>query len=75
MPKNSQMAMHTLEDLKSGKLKGLQRVNISCGLTEFPKEIYLLSESLEILDLTNNHLTALPKEIVQLKNLRTIFRK
>ncbi|WP_439131049.1 protein kinase [Polaribacter sp.] len=67
------MAMQTLKDLKSGKLKGLKRVTISCGLTEFPKEIYSLSESLEILDLSNNHLSALPNDIVQLKNIRTIF--
>ncbi|WP_397446558.1 leucine-rich repeat-containing protein kinase family protein [Polaribacter sp. R77954] len=65
--------LHTLEKLKSGELLGLKRVNISCGLTEFPKEIYTLSESLEILDLSNNQLSALPNDLVLLKNLKTIF--
>lgn len=67
------MTTHNLDDLKLGKLKGLKRVNISCGLTEFPKEIYSLSESLEILDLSNNQLSALPNDLVLLKNLKTIF--
>jgi hypothetical protein len=64
---------HTLEDLKSGKLIGAKRLKLACGLKEFPEEIIALAETLEILDLSDNQLTALPNSISQLKNLKIIF--
>ncbi|MCG9542918.1 leucine-rich repeat-containing serine/threonine-protein kinase [Vibrio sp. Isolate33] len=65
--------MHTLEQLKSGQLKGIKRLKLSEGLTEFPLEILELVDSLEILDLSGNQLSELPHELTQLTNLRIIF--
>ncbi len=65
--------MHTLEQLRSGALKGIRRLKLCCDLTEFPREIFSLSESLEILDLTGNHLSSLPDDLDQLTKLKVIF--
>lgn len=65
--------IHTLKDLKAGKLKGLKKLILAEGLTEFPTEIYDLADSLEILDLSDNHLSELPKDIILLKKLRIVF--
>ena len=65
--------MHTLLQLKSDELTGLKRLTLSENLTEFPLDILLLADTLEILDLSNNKLTTLPKEIAQLKKLKILF--
>ncbi|MEZ9407656.1 leucine-rich repeat-containing protein kinase family protein [Vibrio sp. 10N.286.48.F5] len=65
--------MHTLEQLKSGQLKGIKRLKLSEDLTEFPLEIIELADSLEILDLSGNQLSDLPAELSKLTNLRIIF--
>ena len=65
--------IHSLEELKSGKLIGVKKLKIAEGLTEFPEEILSLSNSLEILDLSENNLTQLPSNIVLLKKLRIVF--
>jgi len=65
--------MHTLQQLRSGELKGITRLSLSCGLTEFPDEIFSLADSLGILDLSNNHLSQLPKDLGRLQKLRIIF--
>ncbi|RYX89443.1 MAG: protein kinase [Comamonadaceae bacterium] len=65
--------MHTLSDLKAGRLAGLQRLDLSCGLTEFPPEIYDLADSLEVLNLSGNLLTSLPDDLTRLHRLRVIF--
>ena len=65
--------MHTLDDLRSGKLKGATRLVLSAGLTQFPTEIYDLADTLEILDLSGNALTSLPDDFVRLKYLRVLF--
>ena len=65
--------MHTLEQLRSGELKGIQRLQLRCGLTEFPREIFELADSLEILDLSGNQLSALPDDLPRLHKLRVIF--
>jgi hypothetical protein len=65
--------LHTLAQLKSGQLAGVSRLTLSENLNTFPTEILLLADTLEILDLSNNHLTTLPNEIKQLKKLRIIF--
>lgn len=65
--------MHTLSQLRSGELIGTQRLTLSENLTSFPLEILSLSDSLEILDLSNNQLTSLPKELAKLKKLKIIF--
>ncbi|MEG3755292.1 leucine-rich repeat-containing protein kinase family protein [Psychromonas arctica] len=65
--------MHTLAQLKSGKLLGIKRLQLVESLTEFPMEILTLADTLEILDLSNNQLSSLPKEIAQLSHLKIIF--
>ncbi|MCF7487919.1 leucine-rich repeat-containing protein kinase family protein [Vibrio sp. A2-1] len=65
--------MHTLEQLKSGQLNGITRLQLSEGLTEFPLEILELADSLEVLDLSGNQLSDLPEELSQLTNLCIIF--
>lgn len=65
--------METLNLLKSGQLVGQKRLKLACGLTEFPMEILDLADSLEILDLSNNHLSTLPDAFGQLKKLRIAF--
>ncbi|MEG1118615.1 MAG: leucine-rich repeat-containing protein kinase family protein, partial [Janthinobacterium sp.] len=65
--------MHTLEQLRAGQLAGLRRLKLSCGLTEFPREIFDLADSLEILDLSGNALSSLPDDLPRLHKLRIIF--
>lgn len=65
--------MFTLAQLKNGELKGLTRLRLSEGLRAFPKEIFDLADTLEILDLSDNQLDALPKDLPRLKHLRVIF--
>ena len=65
--------MHTLEQLRAGQLAGVRRLKLSCGLTEFPREIFDLADSLEILDLSGNALSSLPDELPRLHKLRIIF--
>ena len=65
--------MHTLEQLRAGELHGIRRLTLCCGLTAFPREIYSLSDSLEILDLSGNQLFSLPDDLDQLTKLKVIF--
>jgi Protein tyrosine and serine/threonine kinase/Leucine rich repeat len=65
--------MQTLEQLRNGELAGIQRLQLRCGLTEFPREIFDLADSLEILDLSGNQLSALPDDLPRLHKLRVIF--
>lgn len=65
--------MHNLAQLKSGELSGVKRLQISEELTEFPVEIFSLSESLEILDLSGNQLSHLPDNLADLVNLKILF--
>ena len=65
--------MHTLEQLRSGELAGITRLQLRCGLTEFPREIFELADSLEILDLSGNQLSTLPDDLPRLHKLCVIF--
>ncbi|KQW97192.1 protein kinase [Massilia sp. Root418] len=65
--------MSTLEQLRAGELNGATRLQIACGLTEFPPEIFELADTLEILDLSGNALSSLPDDLSQLHKLRIIF--
>ncbi len=63
----------TLEDLKNGLLKGVKKLKLACNLKEFPQEIISLSDTLEVLDLSDNQLSVLPDNIRELKKLKIIF--
>jgi len=65
--------MHTLEQLRAGELAGATRLQLRTGLTEFPREIFALADTLEILDLSGNALSALPDDLPRLHRLRIIF--
>jgi hypothetical protein len=65
--------MNTLALLRSGKLAGIKRLDLSCGLTHFPEEIFELAESLEILNLSGNALSSLPDDLSRLHHLKVIF--
>lgn len=62
-----------LEQLRAGRLTGLKRLDLSCGLTEFPPEIFALADSLEILNLSGNALSSLPDDLYRLRKLRVLF--
>jgi hypothetical protein len=63
----------TLEQLRAGQLAGTRRLKLACGLTEFPREIFDLAETLEVLDLSGNALTSLPDDLPRLTKLRILF--
>ncbi|QLG92555.1 protein kinase [Pseudomonas yamanorum] len=65
--------MDTLAQLKAGQLAGVTRLDLSCGLTEFPQEIFDLADSLEILNLSGNALSSLPDDLYRLRHLRVLF--
>ena len=36
---------HTLEQLRSGELQGIKRLNLAAGMSEFPEEIFSLADA------------------------------
>ncbi|MDM0108209.1 leucine-rich repeat-containing protein kinase family protein [Variovorax sp. J22R24] len=65
--------MSALGRLRAGQLAGSQRLDLSCGLTEFPREIFDLADTLEVLNLSGNALNALPDDLPRLHRLRVLF--
>ncbi|MHA6195622.1 leucine-rich repeat-containing protein kinase family protein [Pseudomonas wadenswilerensis] len=65
--------MHSLEDLKAGRLAGTVRLDLACSLERFPEEIFDLADSLEVLNLTGNALTTLPDDLSRLHKLKVLF--
>ncbi|WP_406824568.1 leucine-rich repeat-containing protein kinase family protein [Pedobacter sp. KACC 23697] len=65
--------MQSLLTLQSGKLKGAVSLKLSENLTEFPKEIFGLADTLEVLDLSFNKLSSLPADFGLLKKLKIFF--
>jgi hypothetical protein len=63
----------TLDQLLAGQLTGTQRLKLACGLREFPREIFDLADTLEVLDLSGNALSSLPDDLPRLKKLRILF--
>ncbi len=65
--------MHTLEQLRSGALAGTRRLDLSCGLSAVPPEVFELADSLEVLNLSGNQLRSLPHDLGRLHKLKVIF--
>jgi hypothetical protein len=65
--------MSVLSQLRAGQLAGSQRLDLSCGLTAFPREIFDLADTLEVLNLSGNALSALPDDLHRLHRLRVLF--
>ena len=65
--------MQTLDQLRAGALAGTRQVHLSQGLTEFPREIFELADTLEVLDLSGNALDVLPDDLDRLGKLRVLF--
>lgn len=65
--------MHTLDQLRSGALAGTRRLDLSAGLTELPREVLALADTLEVLNLSGNRLSTLPPELSRLHRLKIIF--
>ncbi len=66
--------MAPLDALRSGALTSARELRLAgCGLTEVPREIFGLADTLEILDLSDNALTALPDDLGRLTKLRVLF--
>ena len=65
--------VETIDLLRSGQLQGIKRLDLAAGLTEFPIEIFELADSLEILNLSDNHLRSLPADLGRLNKLIIIF--
>ena len=63
----------TLAALRSGQLKGITRLDLACDLQEFPREIFELADTLEVLNLSGNALSALPDDLSRLGKLRVLF--
>ena len=68
----------TLADLRAGRLAGratpVTHLDLRhCGLDEFPREILALADTLEMLDLSGNHLRSLPDDLPRLRALRILF--
>jgi hypothetical protein len=67
------VTLHTLSDLRAGRLTGLNRLNLSEGLTELPREVLALADTLEVLNLSGNALHSLPDWLPELPHLKVLF--
>ena len=65
--------MNIAAQINTAKQTGNKRINLSFGLKEFPAEVFDLADTLEILDLSGNQLSALPDDLWRLKKLRILF--
>ncbi|MBC7694658.1 MAG: protein kinase [Burkholderiales bacterium] len=65
--------MQTLKQLQSGALVGSVSIKLSESLTEFPIELFSISESIELLDLSRNQLSTLPAEFGKFSKLKIAF--
>jgi hypothetical protein len=63
----------TLDALRRGDLAGARTLRLGGGLSEFPREIFGLADTLELLDLSGSGLTVLPDDLGRLSRLRVLF--
>jgi hypothetical protein len=66
-------ATATLAALRSGQLQGITRLDLACDLQHFPREIFELADTLEVLNLSGNSLAELPDDLSRLSKLRVLF--
>lgn len=69
----TRMSHETLAQLRAGRLAGVRRLDLCAGLTEFPREILDLADTLEVLNLSGNRLASLPDDLGRLHRLRVLF--
>ncbi|SFL50873.1 leucine-rich repeat-containing protein kinase family protein [Methylobacterium pseudosasicola] len=63
----------TLAALRRGALAGARELRLPDGLSEFPREIFGLADTLEVLDLGRGGFTDLPDDLGRLNHLRVLF--
>ena len=69
-------ALDLLDRLRRGQLDGLRgrtRLDLDAGLPTFPREVFALADTLEVLNLSGNALDALPDDLPRLHRLRVLF--
>lgn len=59
--------------IQNSKLAGAKRIQMRCDLSEFPRELFEIADTLEILDLTGNELNSLPDDFGRFDKLRILF--
>ncbi|WP_017758349.1 leucine-rich repeat-containing protein kinase family protein [Pseudacidovorax intermedius] len=62
-----------LQRLRAGEMAGARRLRIAADLDTFPREIFDLADTLEVLDLSGNCLNTLPDDLHRLHRLRVFF--
>ncbi len=67
------MSESILQELREGKTVSATSFHLSADLTEFPRELFLLEDSLEFLDLGKNKLSSLPDDFGRFKKLKILF--
>lgn len=62
-----------LQRLRAGALAGARTLRIAAGLETFPREVFDLADTLEVLDLSGNRLSTLPDDLHRLHRLKVFF--
>lgn len=65
--------MPMLAQLLAGDVTGAAHLTLKSGLTELPREVFDLADTLEVLDISGNALSALPDDFARLTKLRVLF--
>lgn len=65
--------MNTLSELRSGALSGATHIHLCENLESFPPELFELSDTLRLLDLSGNRLSSLPADLSRFRNLEILF--
>ncbi len=65
--------LSNVKNLVDGSNSSANRLKLSENFKVFPREIFELEKSLEILDLSENQLDSLPDDFDRLKNLKILF--